>query len=195
MSRWIDHLEELGLLKEEAVAAAEDRARPAIEESQRLPEVSMGVDSLWAGYQQSIQAGQSHSNLSESCDQIDAAYQAGRPSLEEAAALAMQADDCSRRLPGREEGTGEKCLSDLFAETPIRRVRSRVLREHVLFAADEARIPPGNDLAVYRESELRQLVGRRPEQLKGIHAVKKTFDGEVVDLGEEAGETVQIEIG
>ena len=51
--------------------------------------------------------------------------------------------------------------------------------EDVLFAADDAEIPLGNDLMVYREAELRELVGKTPEQLRKIHEVKKKIDGDI----------------
>jgi hypothetical protein len=51
------------------------------------------------------------------------------------------------------------------------------LRQAIL----QAQVPPGNSLAVYRESELRLLPGKTPEQVKAIHLAKQTLDGEVVD--------------
>ena len=71
-------------------------------------------------------------------------------------------------------------LSELFLSEPIQVVRSRVLGEAVLWAADNAEIPADNDLVVYRESELRELVGCEPEVLRAIHKVKSDLDGEIV---------------
>lgn len=82
------------------------------------------------------------------------------------------------------EEAGKLRLSDLFRRGPVHQVRSRVLGEDVLFAADNAEIPPDNALVVYRESELRQVVGRSPEEMRKIHLVKKMIDGEIIDNGE-----------
>ena len=67
-----------------------------------------------------------------------------------------------------------------MSEGKTARVHSRVLCEDVLFAADVAEIPLDNHLVVYREAELRELVGKTPEQLRKIHEVKKGIDGEIL---------------
>jgi len=72
----------------------------------------------------------------------------------------------------------EQRLSDLFREVPVHRVRSRVLGEDVLWAADDAEVPD-TDLVVYRASELAALDGLDPDALRKIHDVKKELDGEV----------------
>jgi hypothetical protein len=71
-------------------------------------------------------------------------------------------------------------LSMLGPEHSVVKVRWRLLDEDVILAADHAQIPSDNGLAVYREAELRELVGKTPEQLRKIHAVKKAIDGEVL---------------
>jgi len=71
-------------------------------------------------------------------------------------------------------------LSELLCAYPVVRVQSQVLREDVLWVADDVEIPADNDLVVYRETELRQLVGKTPTQLRAIHAVKRAIDGEIV---------------
>ena len=71
-------------------------------------------------------------------------------------------------------------LSEFLSERQVARVHSKVLDEDVLFAADDAEIPLDNDLAVYREAELRKLVGTTPDRLRHIHEIKKMIDG-VID--------------
>jgi len=91
--------------------------------------------------------------------------------------------EAARRTPSLPAGSDEPAplrLRDLFKQKPLHRVRSRVPGEDILFAADDAQIPPDNSLVAYRESELRQLVGLTPEEIRRIHAVKKALDGEVV---------------
>ena len=73
----------------------------------------------------------------------------------------------------------EGTISSLLAKRSIVRVSSRVLGEEVLWAADHAQIPSDYDLVVYREAELRELVGKTPEQLRKIHEVKKKIDGDI----------------
>ena len=74
----------------------------------------------------------------------------------------------------------EERLDDLFTRGTIRRCRSGVLNEDVLFVADDAAMPPGNDLVVYRQSELTMLVGVLPERLRAVHAAKKVLTGEIL---------------
>jgi hypothetical protein len=71
-------------------------------------------------------------------------------------------------------------LGDLLARQPMVRLRSRLLGEVVLLAADDAQVPADNGLVVYRASELPQVVGRAPAEVRAIHAVKAALDGEVV---------------
>ena len=70
-------------------------------------------------------------------------------------------------------------LSEFLSERQFARVHSKVLSEDVLFAADDAEIPLDNDLAVYREAELRTLVGTTPDRLRVIHGIKKMIDGAI----------------
>ena len=58
-------------------------------------------------------------------------------------------------------------------------VHSRILGETILFAADSADVP-STDVAVYRASELAQLVGVSPDLLRAIHDAKNALDGEVI---------------
>ena len=88
----------------------------------------------------------------------------------------------SRQIPDKIE---DMSLSDFFNSGLVRKVESKVLGETVLWAADNAEVPPDNDLVVYRASELRQLLGRSPEEMRQIHAAKVALDGETVILGPE----------
>ena len=78
------------------------------------------------------------------------------------------------------QGADELRLSTLFRDTPVRRIHSRVLDADVLLAVDDADVPADNELVVYRESELRALVGHPPAEVQRIHRVKAVFDGEVI---------------
>ena len=79
-------------------------------------------------------------------------------------------------------------LAEFAGSGLVRTVRSRVLDEHVLFAADTAVLPQNNRLVVYRAYELTELVGLPPEQLRAIHAVKKSLDGELLAYAEDEGD-------
>jgi len=105
------------------------------------------------------------------------------PELENLRGAILQAALEARTRP---ETADELRLSDLFQEQPVRRARSRVLNEDLLFVADAAEIPPDNTLIVYRESELRQMVGKPLEQVRAIHQVKQELDGEIAgDRGKQ----------
>ena len=79
-------------------------------------------------------------------------------------------------------------LSEFAGSGLVREVRSRVLDEHVLFVADTAVLPQNNRLVVYRAGELTELVGLPPEQLRAMHAVKKSLDGELLAYAEDEGD-------
>ena len=76
-------------------------------------------------------------------------------------------------------------LSEFAVSGRVQEVKSRVLDELVLLAADNAVLPQNNHLVVYRACELTGLVGRPPETLRAMHAVKKHLDGELLSCGEE----------
>ena len=60
------------------------------------------------------------------------------------------------------------------------RIRSRLLGEDVILAADNATgLPPG--VPVYRADELRFLIGLDPEGLRAVHRIKSIFAGSVHD--------------
>ena len=108
--------------------------------------------------------------------EAQAAYTAGHVTCEEVESLARYAMDRSRQIP--DDGDGER-LSELLARQPVVRVRSRLLGEGVVWLADAAEIPEGTSEVVYREAELRRMVGRLSAEVRTIHEVNRTFDGEV----------------
>ena len=108
--------------------------------------------------------------------EAQAAYTAGHVTCEEVESLARYAMDRSRQIP--DDGDGER-LSELLARQPVVRVRSRLLGEVVVWLADAAEISEGTSEVVYREAELRRMVGRSSAEVRAIHEVKRTFDGEV----------------
>jgi hypothetical protein len=74
----------------------------------------------------------------------------------------------------------EMPLNQLAQSGICREVHSKVLDEHVIFAADNAEVPADTPLVVYRAAELQLLLGATPEKLQAVHQLKKAFDGEVV---------------
>ena len=107
----------------------------------------------------------------------DLAFLRGDITQEEAEALAQAAIEKSRQIPASIE---EMSLADFATSGLVRKVRSKVLGETVLYAADNAQVDPGIDLVVYRASELKELDGMPVEQLRRIHILKKTREWEVV---------------
>lgn len=71
-----------------------------------------------------------------------------------------------------------------FATAGLRLVvYSELLGERVIFASDNARLPPADsERVVYRAEELRELLGLAPEELRRVHLVKRVFRG-AVSLG------------
>lgn len=71
-----------------------------------------------------------------------------------------------------------------FARSRLRLVvHSKVLGETVVFAADNARLDPGERRTVYRAAELRALAGLaslRPGELRQVHRAKRTFKGTIL---------------
>lgn len=59
-------------------------------------------------------------------------------------------------------------------------VTSSVLQETVIFASDNAIVDPGENRVVYRAAELEKLDGLTSGDLLQVHAVKKTFRGQVI---------------
>ena len=74
----------------------------------------------------------------------------------------------------------ELAISDLLARQPVVRVRSHILGTIVVWAADNALIAADVDEVIYRETELRQLQGLSPAELRAVHMAKTNLDGEVI---------------
>lgn len=121
------------------------------------------------------------SDLAEAIERTKTTYEAQAITHEQAEALTTIVDQERRTLPEMAKDAPPLRLSDLFRDSPVRRVWSAVLGEEVLFLADDAPEPEGNTLAVYRQSELKHLVGTDPEKLKALHRAKLAFDGEVIE--------------
>ena len=138
-----------------------------------------------------IEQASSWDELSTLCTQIDQAYRQGELEMAEVEQLTARVTEKSRELP---EKTPRQTLGALLSEHPVQRVRSKVLGEDVLWAADDAEIPEDNTLVVYRERELRQLEGRLPEELQAIHRCKRGLDMELVEPGEDEGERIDGEV-
>ena len=126
---------------------------------------------------QAIRQAQSFQGLSTVLEQVQAAFQAEEIDQYTAEELAAVAAQEAQEWP---DDAKERRLADLFHEWPICRVHSRILDEEVLFVADGAEVPANNTLTVYRTSELRHLVGKTPEALCRIHALKVALEGEVI---------------
>lgn len=129
-----------------------------------------------------IKDAQTWRDLERALDDAQVAYERGELITEAVAQIALMAQQKATTLP---EDASEESLSELFADGPIRRCHSRVLGEDVLFVADDAEVPPGNDLMVYQQSELAQVVSLTPEALKAVHAAKVALGGEVVEPPDE----------
>lgn len=51
--------------------------------------------------------------------------------------------------------------------------------EEVVFAADNSKLDPGERRVTYQASELRQLLGLAPADLRSVHEAKRLFRGTV----------------
>jgi len=122
-------------------------------------------------------------------DQVQAAYEQGALTQEEAEGLALAARDRARLIPA----TIEEMPLSLFAGSGlVLQVRSRVLDEVVLWAADNAQLPAENTKVVYRATELKEVVGMPAAQLQRLHLVKKDLDGEVLSVREVTSQPSRI---
>ena len=137
-----------------------------------------------------IEQAVSWNDLSALCKRIDEAYCEGRLNDNDVETLTAHVTQKSHELP---EPEPQQPLSSLLAENPTRRVRSNVLGEDVLWAADDAEIPEDNTLVVYRERELKEIAGRSPEELQAIHRSKRGLDMELMESGDEEGERIDAE--
>ena len=79
----------------------------------------------------------------------------------------------------------EMRMSEFAASGFVQEVNAKVLGEHILWVADNAKVPPGNTLVIYRADELKQLVGLSPDEIRHLHAVKKELNGELLDDDDE----------
>ena len=70
-------------------------------------------------------------------------------------------------------------LATFAAARHVVTVRSELLGEVVVFASDNATVDPGERRVVYRVAELEVLSSLDAENLKRVHAFKKTFRGTV----------------
>ena len=118
-------------------------------------------------------------DLDSAIEAVDSAFVTSEINQEEAEALAQAATEKSRQIPASVE---EMPLEDFASSGLVKEVKSKVLGETVIWAADNAQVPPETDQVIYRASELKELVGVPPEQLRKIHMLKKTRDWEVVNL-------------
>lgn len=71
-------------------------------------------------------------------------------------------------------------LSEFADAGLVVEVRSEVLGEVVVFAADNALLDPGERRTVYRASELQPLFTLGPGDLRAVHRVKRTFRGTIL---------------
>ena len=118
-------------------------------------------------------------DLDSTIEAVNSAFVQGKITQEEAEALAQAATEKSRQIPASVE---EMSLEDFASSGLVKKVKSKLLGETVIWAADNAQVPPETDQVIYRASELKELVGVPPEQLRKIHMLKKTRDWEVVNL-------------
>ena len=126
-----------------------------------------------------IQQAREWKDLEKVLSQVQILFKDGQITQEEAEALAQAATEKSRQIPASIE---EMPLEDFASSGLVKKVKSKVLGETVIWAADNAQAPPETDQVIYRASELKELAGMSPEQLRKIHMLKKTRDWEVVNL-------------
>lgn len=71
-------------------------------------------------------------------------------------------------------------LSEFAEAGLVVRVRAEVLDgEEVIFASNNALLDPGERSVTYRASELRQILGLAPAELRSVHEAKRLFRGTV----------------
>lgn len=209
MSKWLEHLRSTGALEERSRRRSKDGVLtpqvatggagheltqcgrlPKWQEDGRHPPANLGDEegpqqgagsrgvAVAGELEQAIRQARDWQGLYAVLQRVDAVYQAGQIDQDHSERLAAMAAREAQCLPGEVDDVR---LSDLLRENPVRRVRSQLLGEDVLFAADEAEIPHDAGLVVYRESELRLLAGRPRAEVRAIHAAKRSLDGEVVE--------------
>ena len=135
------------------------------------------VDTPADQLRQAIQATQVWNDLERILFKIDLAFQRGEITREEAEALAQAATDKSRQIPASIE---EMPLEDFATSGLVQEVKSKVLGETVIWAADNAQVPPETHQVVYRVCELRELGGMPAEWLQRLHVAKKTLNAKLI---------------
>ena len=108
--------------------------------------------------------------------QVQILFKGGEITREEAEALAQAVTDKSRQIPASIE---EMPLEDFATSGLVQKVKSKVLGETVIWAADNAQVPPETHQVVYRACELRELVGMPAEWLQRLHVAKKTLNAKI----------------
>lgn len=126
------------------------------------------------GLKKAIAAALVQTDLHAIPERIEAAFDRGTITREEAESLAQLAVDTARKLPA---DINKMSLSVFARSGQIRKVRSKVLGETIVWAADNAALPEENALVVYRAHELKALVGLDPQALVAVHTTKKWLDG------------------
>ena len=83
--------------------------------------------------------------------------------------------------PKRVERLMALSLSEFEGGTYVVKVRSHLLGEDIYFVSSEKlfeRVPDG--FVVYTAKELRALKGSAKDDVRNVHRIKKTFNGEVI---------------
>ena len=137
------------------------------------------VDSPEVQLYQSVQSASVWNDIEKKLHKITKAYRQGEVNQATAEMLTHAAIEKSRQIPASIE---EMPLENFASSGLVKEVKSKLLGETVIWAADNAQVPPETDQVIYRASELKELAGISPEQLRKIHMLKKTRDWEVVNL-------------
>ena len=131
---------------------------------------------------QQIERARDWSDLEGVVEDAEEAYRRNELVGETVEQLGYSVQKKAREIPAHID---ELRLSDLLKKALVRRIKSRLLGEMVLVIGDNVPVPPEAHGVIYRASELAQLMPKGPEVLKRIHAVKKTFDGDLIEEGED----------
>ena len=116
-------------------------------------------------------------DLESVMEEANGAFRRSELNASECDSLAREAAQRSTHVP---YSLADMSLST-FAQSGLSlSVHSAVLDETIVLAADNATIPDGGELVVYRACELAEMVGMPNELLRAVHATKKAMDGELV---------------
>ena len=83
-------------------------------------------------------------------------------------------------VPGNTKALMSMRLFEFEQGTYVVKVRSHLLGEDIYFVSNERlfdRVPKG--FVVYTAKELRALKGSTKDDIRNVHRIKKTFDGEI----------------